>query len=247
MGFPGEPGTDSEAAGKLKLPWQASEPARKSTPMLAALALAVVLWVVVQMEQPERRAFDGVPVRVQLSDPQWAVAGTPTPASATVRLAGTARQLLRLAGNQPSIMVPVDAVGSADTSLVIDRNWVRLQGIEGVVVEAVEPAAVAIAFEPMVAVEVPVAPTIVGSLRDEFTLATQPTADPPSIRVIGPASRVAELQTIHLDPVDLSRMERSQVVRVGVGNGIAGELISFSPDTVEVRVEVTSREGPPGR
>ena len=211
--------------------------------MLAALALAVVLWVVVQMEQPERRAFDGVPVRVQLNDPQWAVSGTPTPSSATVRLAGTARQLLRLAGNQPSIMVPVDAVGSADTSLVIDRNWVRLQGIEGVVVEAVEPAAVAIAFEPMVAVEVPVAPTVVGVPRGELTLAAPPTAFPASIRVIGPASRVAELSTIRLDPVDLSRIAESQVVRVGVGNGISGELISFSPDTVEVRVELVGREG----
>lgn len=215
--------------------------------MLAALALAVVLWVVVQMEQPERRAFDGVPVRVQLNDPQWAVSGTPTPSIATVRLAGTARQLLRLAGNQPSIMVPVDAVGSADTSLVIDRNWVRLQGIEGVVVEAVEPAAVTIAFEPMVAVEVPVAPTVIGVPRDELTLVAPPTASPATIRVIGPASRVAELRTIRLDPVDLSRIARSQVVRVGVGNGIAGELISFSPDTVEVRVELAGGEGSEGR
>lgn len=247
MGFPGKPGTDPEAAGKLKLPWQAFESGRKSTPMLAALALAVVLWVVVQMEQPERRAFDGVPVRVQLNDPQWAVAGTPAPSSATVRLAGTARQLLRLAGNQPSIMVPVDAVGSADTSLVIDRNWVRLQGIEGVVVEAVEPAAVSIAFEPMVAVEVPVDPTVVGVPRGELMLVAPPVASPSTIRVIGPASRVAELRTIRLDPVDLSRIERSQVVRVGVGNGISGELISFSPDTVEVRVELARRQGSEGR
>lgn len=247
MGFPGKPRPDPEAAGKLKLPWQASESGRNSTPMLAALALAVVLWVVVQMEQPERRAFDSVPVRVQLNDPQWAVSGTPTPSSATVRLAGTARQLLRLAGNQPSIMVPVDAVGSADTSLVIDRNWVRLQGMEGVVVEAVEPAVVAIAFEPMVAVEVPVSPTVIGVPRDELTLAAPPTAFPASIRVIGPASRVAELSTIRLDPVDLSRIAGSQVVRVGVGNGISGELISFSPDTVEVRVELVGREGSEGR
>ncbi len=209
--------------------------------MLAALALAVVLWVVVQMEEPERRAFDGVPVRVQLNDPQWAVAGSPMPSSATVRLAGTARQLLRLAGNQPTIMVPVDAVGSADTSLVIDRNWVRLQGIEGVVVEAVEPALVAIAFEPMVAVEVPVAPTVVGVPPDDLTLAGPPTANPSSIRVIGPASGVAELRAIRLEPVDLSRIERSRVVRVGVGGGIAGERISFSPDTVDVRVELVGR------
>ena len=215
--------------------------------MLAALALAVVLWVVVQMEQPERRAFDGVPVRVQLNDPQWAVAGTPIPSSATVRLAGTARQLLRLAGNQPSIMVPVDAVGSADTSFVIDRNWVRLQGIEGLVVEAVEPAAVTISFEPMVAVEVAVSPTVVGEPRDDLTLVAPPTASPASIRVIGPASRVAELRNIRLDPVDLSSIARSQVVRVGVGEGIAGELISFSPDTVEVRVELTARQGFEGR
>ena len=215
--------------------------------MLAALALAVVLWVVVQMEQPERRSFDDVPVRVQMNDPQWAVAGAPAPSSATLRLAGTARQLLRLAGNQPLIMVPVDAVGSADTSLVIDRNWVRLQGVEGVVVEAVEPATVSIVFEPMVAVEVPVAPNVVGSLPDELMLAAPPTASPSSIRVIGPASRVAELQTIQLDPVDLSRIPRSQVVRVGVGTGISGELISFSPDTVEVRVQLASRQGSQGR
>ena len=227
------------------MPWR-PDSGRKWTPLLAALALAIVLWVVVQMEQPERRAFTGVPVRVQLNDPQWAVAGAPAPSSATVRLAGTARQLLRLAGTQPSIIVPVDAVGSADTSLVIDRNWVRLQGIEGVVVEAVEPAEVSIAFEPMMAVDVPVAPSVVGSLRGALTLAAPLTADPASIRVIGPASRVEDLHSIRLDPVDLSRVVRSQVVRVGVGNGLAGELISFSPDSVEVRVVVASRAETPG-
>ena len=244
MGFPGKPGIDSEASGKLKAPLPSPEAARNWTPMLAALALAIVLWVVVQMEQPERRAFDGVPVRVQVNDPRWAVEGAPTPSNATVRLAGTARQLLRLAGNQPSIMVPVDAVGSSDTSLVIDRNWVRLQGIEGVVVESVEPAAVSISFEPMMAVDVPVEPTLEGAPRGELVLAAPPTADPPSIRVIGPASRVEDLRTIRLDPVDLSRMSQSQVVRVGVGNGLAGGLISFSPDTVEVRVELVNREEP---
>lgn len=247
MGFSREPGTDTKASGKLTLPWQSPDSARNWTPLLAALALAIVLWVVVQMEQPERRAFTGVPVRVQLNDPQWAVAGTPAPASATVRVAGTARQLLRLAGAQPSIMVPVDAVGSADTSLVVDRNWVRLQGIEGVVVEAVEPALVSIAFEPMMAVDVPVTPSAVGSLGGELTLAAPLAADPPSIRVIGPASRVEDLNSIRLDPVDLSRMVESQVVRVGVGNGLVGELISFSPDSVEVHVVVSGGQDSPGR
>ncbi len=247
MGFPGKPGTDPAVAGGLKLLWRALEPGRNSTPMLAALALAVVLWVVVQMEQPERRTFDGVPVRVQMNDPQWAVSGAPAPARATLRLAGTARQLLRLAGNQPLIMVPVDAVGSADTSLTIDRNWVRLQGVEGVVVEAVEPATVSVAFEPMVAVEVPVAPNVVGSLPDELTLVAPPTASPSSIRVIGPASRVAELGAIQLDPLDLSRIARSQAVRVGVGVGVSGEWISFSPDTVEVRFDLARRQEPPRR
>ena len=215
--------------------------------MLAALALAIVLWVVVQMEEPERRSFADVPVRVELNDPQWAVAGETDPSDATLRLAGTARQLLRLAAAQPTVMVPVDAVGSADTTLVINRDWVRLQGIEGVIVEAVEPAAVSIAFEPMVAVEVRVEPAVSGSPRDGWMLAAPPTADPPSIRVMGPASKVGELRTIPLDSLDLSRMAGSQVVRVGVGmetgddNGT--DLVSFSPDTVEVRVELTRREG----
>ena len=243
MGFPGKPGTDSEAAGKLTPPWYASESARNLTPMLAALALALVLWVVVRMEQPERRTLTGVPVRVQLTDPQWAVAGEPAPSSATLRLAGTSRQLLRLAGNQPSIMVPVDAVGSADTSLLIDRNWVRLQGIEGVVVEEVEPDAVSITFEPMVAADVPVEINLFGSPSDEWMATPLATANPRSIRVIGPASRVEELRAIQLDSLDLSGMAESQVVRVAVRDSIVAGLTSISHDTVAVRVELTPREG----
>ncbi len=213
--------------------------ARNWTLKLAAFVLALLLWVVVQMEKPERREFADVPVRVEMNDPEWALVGEAVPTRAMVRLAGPARQLLRLGGNRPSIIVPVDAVTSADTSLAIDRNWVRLQGIEDVVVEEIQPGVVVLAFERVTTVAVAVVATHMGELPPGLSLAAPLTVDPASIRVIGPASRLSDLSAIMLQPVDFTEVEESGTARVGVDRSALADL-RFAPDTVSVSVLVES-------
>ena len=213
--------------------------ARNWTLKLAAFVLALLLWVVVQMEKPERREFADVPVRVEMNDPEWALVGEALPTGAMVRLAGPARQLLRLGGNRPSIIVPVDEVTSADTSLAIDRNWVRLQGIEDVVVEEIQPGVVVLAFEPMTTVAVAVVPTHMGELPPGLSLAAPLAVDPASISVIGPASRLDDLPSIMLQPVDFADVEESGAVRVGVDRSALADL-RFAPDTLSVSVLVES-------
>src|SRR5690606_40570567 len=53
---------------------------------LSALGLSLFLWAVVQAEPGNRETFSSVPVRVEISDTSWVLAGPAQPAVVEVRL-----------------------------------------------------------------------------------------------------------------------------------------------------------------
>ena len=96
---------------------------------LASVALAVLLWTVVRVETPERQSLPGVPVRVALTDPGWALADAPLPATVEVVFNGPARELFRMAVERPILTIPVDEVDVGDTVVFLRREWLAFQGI----------------------------------------------------------------------------------------------------------------------
>lgn len=207
---------------------------------LAAFGLALLLWAVVRVDAPTRQVLPAIPVRVLMSDPDWALAGDAVPSAVEVRLSGSTRELIRLAVNRPTIVVPVDEVTNQDTAVVLRREWIRLEGFPTVAVEDFQPSSVRLAFERVASRSVPLRLTLSGTLPDGLALAAQPSPEPGRTRVSGPESRVNEIEWLDLRPIDLSEVSGPEALKVPVlVEGAAG--LDVTPDTavVAIRVEDT--------
>ncbi len=208
---------------------------RNWTLKLSAFGVALLLWVAVRAEAPSRQELREIPVRVDVGDPEWAVVGEPIPSTVTVRLGGPSRELMGMALDRPMVVVPMDAVTSADTAVSLNPSWVRIQDRPGVVVEAIQPSAVRVSLEPVERATLPVAMRINGQLPSDFALAAPPVTFPGGVRVSGPRSRVSEIDSIVLVPLDLSTVSRSGRISVAVDTtGLAGLMVQ--PLAVEVDV-----------
>lgn len=213
---------------------------------VASLGLAVLLWTVVRVESPERQTLPNVGVRVALEDPEWTLAEAPSPSAVRVVFNGPARELFRMAVDQPVISIPVDAVHAGDTVVVLRREWLRHNG-QGIVIEDFQPSSVRLNFEPIRSVPLPVAPRSVGSLPSGLALAAPLAADPAVIRVRGPEGRLATIDSLRLDPLDLSQIGRSGAFQARVDTAGLGPMeVGATRVSVIVQVEEQIRREVPG-
>ncbi len=205
---------------------------------LSALGLSVLLWALVQTEPTNRETFSQVPVRVQIADTAWTTSGPPSPASVQVRLGGPPREIIRLAQEGASIRIPVGAVGSRDTIITLQREWVQLGQRSGLTVESLSPPDVRISFEPARTRLVPVSTRLVGRIRDHLALASDIEVSPRLVRVRGPESRLVGLDSVPLEPFDLSDISRSGAFTVPADtSGLLGASVVPQTATLGIRVE----------
>jgi len=204
---------------------------------LSALGLSLFLWALVQSEPGNRETFSSVPVRVEISDTSWVLAGPVQPAVVEVRLGGSAREIIRLAREGTTLRVPVTTVGSRDTVVSVRREWVEAAQRAGITVESVVPAALQLSFEPAVTRLVPVATRIQGNVRAGVALVGEVTANPQFVQVRGPESRVSRLDSIVLQPFSLATVSQSGMFTVAVDtSGLVGG--SVVPSTVALGVHI---------
>lgn len=204
---------------------------------LSALGLSVLLWALVQTEPTNQETFS-VPVRVQIADTGWTTSGSPTPSSVEVRLAGPPREIIRLAREGASLVIPVQSVQSRDTLITLRREWVQLGQRSAVGVESISPADVRVSFEPARTRLAAVSPRFVGRIPDHLAFASGIDVSPRLVRVRGPESRLVTLDSIPLVPFDLSEISRSGAYTVPVDtSGLLGASVVPPTATLDVRVE----------
>jgi len=205
---------------------------------LSALGLSIFLWGVVQAEPSNRETFSAVPVRVEIADTSWILAGAADPPAVEVRLGGVAREIIRLAREGTAVRVPVSAVGSTDTVVTLRREWVDAARRPGVTVESLTPSVVRLSFEPAVTRLTPVAIRTRGALAEGSELAGDIAPNPSFVRVRGPVTRMRGLDSIALQPLDLSTVSESGTFTVAVDtSGLAGGSVTPATVALGLRVE----------
>lgn len=205
---------------------------------LSALGLSIFLWALVQTEPLSQETFSAVPVRIDVSDTSWTTATAPSPATVELRLGGPAREIIRLAREGTSVVVPVTSVGSRDTLITLQREWVQVGQRAGVTVESVSPLMINVAFEPAVTRRVPLAVRIEGQLPPQLALSSEPGLNPEVVTVRGPESRLQGLDSIPLVPFDLGRVRESGVFTLAVDTtGLGGATVRPPDVMLGVRVE----------
>lgn len=205
---------------------------------LSALGLSVFLWAVVQAEPSNRETFESVPVRVEIADTGWVLAGAPDPPVVQIRLGGVAREIIRLAREGTTVVLPIASVSSQDTVIAVRREWVDAASRPGVTVESVVPGTVALSFEPAETRLVPVAPRLQGQVPDGLALLGDVTANPQFVRVRGAESRVSGLDSIGLQGFDLGNVRESGIYTVPVDTaGLVGGTAQPRTVSLNIRVE----------
>jgi len=202
---------------------------------IAALAAAIFLWAIAPADPAQQESLSSVPVRVQVADLDWTLAGEPSPATVEVRLSGSAREMIRLAREgAASIRVPVETVSGADTTVSLRRDWVALGGASGLVVEEVLPTSVRLQFERVGSASLAVEVTQTGELREGLAFAAPIRALPEAVDVRGPARLLEGRATVATREFDITDLETSGFQQVAIDTtGLEGALL----DPREVRVE----------
>ncbi len=110
----------------------------------------------------------------------------------------------------------------------------------GVVVEDIEPSSVQLILEPVERVALPVAARLEGELPPDMAMAGPPEVFPADIRVSGPLSRVSQLDSVRLLPIDLGTLASSGRVSIGVDTtGLGGLLVQ--PTSVDLDIPFEDR------
>lgn len=213
---------------------------RNWTLKLSAFGIALLLWISVRVEAPNAQTLDGVPVRVDVADPRWALVDDPSPNGVTVRFRGPSRELLRMTVDRPSIVIPLNQVSSGDTIIALQRQWVRLQDRPGVTVEDIQPGTVTLRLESVMRVELPAALRFEGELSEEWAFTHRPSPEPSELVVSGPESRVLQLDSVPMRPLDLAAVNGAgrQTIQVDT-SAVRG--IHVQPGQVEVELRVVER------
>jgi YbbR domain-containing protein len=166
---------------------------------LAALALAIILWVAVALEKPTTQLV-GIQLDLVLP-PDVASAQTPPPVKALV--SGPQRELLRLTG--PLVIRAVineTGVGAGTRHhLVMAPSDVQVPGGVKLMVQDVEPREIDLLLDRRA--QRTVAVRAVVQADSGFALEGTLAVVPPVVRVSGPRSLVGALDSLNTEPLDL--------------------------------------------
>jgi len=129
-------------------------------------------------------------------------------------------------------------VGSSDTLISLRREWVGLGEGTGLTVVAVSPANIRVLLEPAITVTLPLAMRVRGEVPSHLALASPLALSPASVRIRGPASRLAGLDSIPLVSFDLQSVEQSGIFNVQIDTaGFVGSIVVPALPTLAIRVE----------
>ncbi len=182
----------------------------------ASLVLALLLYAHVVTDQ-QREQTVWIPVALVGLPDTLAVVGQP-PARIGVRLRGKWKDLIRLGLRSHSLQVDLAEARPGQFQRAITSEDVTRKAIPAemtkllTVTEVLEPRTVDVEIQPKAEKTVVVAPRVVGTPVPGYRLLAPPRADPDSALLTGPASLVAETDTIFTLPVDITG-EREKIQR----------------------------------
>ena len=204
---------------------------------LAAVGLAILLWMAVTANEPETASFRNIPVEVDLRDPDWRIERA-SPSALTVTMQGPRGELMELSGDPPRIVLPVESVNDSVVSHVVPLQWIQLPSdVRETRVLDLRPDTIQIHYERLESKTLPVRIRPAGDLPAGLALALPLNTNPAAVEVRGPAAELAGLDSVPLEPVDLSGIRSTTNVPTPVDTTGLAEL-AFDPSEVNVVLRV---------
>jgi len=172
---------------------------------LFSLGLAIALWLIIAHDTPDEVAlnvpieFHNIPDRLEINSEDIPVA--------QVRVRGPHRLLQQLRAEDLHVQVDLTDAHPGERTFDLSASQVR-QPRELQVVQVV-PSQLHMDFDLRLTRQVEIRPRVTGSFASGFRVA-RVVADPATVTVSGPQSRILPLQAATTDPVDASGVMTSQ-------------------------------------
>lgn len=197
-----------------------------------ALALAVLLWLTVAGEHVVERTLR-VPLEFRNIPEQLEIVGDP-PGTVDVRLRGSSALLGRLEAGE--IVAVLDLTGARSGARLFHLRNDEVRAPYGVEVAQVVPGTLAIDLERSGRRVLPVVPPTEGDPAPGFVVG-RITAEPATVEVLGPESRLRQLSEATTEPVTVSGSQER--VRDVVTIGVVDSAVRLAqPQSATVVVEI---------
>ena len=180
-----------------------------------AIALATLLWLTVAGEHVVERSVR-VPLEFRNIPEHLEIVGDP-PATVDVRLRGSSALLSRVEPGE--IVAVLDLAGARPGSRLFHLRTEEVRAPYGVEVAQVVPATLSLDLERSGSRTVPVKPSVEGEPAAGYEVG-RVTAEPSTVLVLGPESRLRQLTEATTEPVTVggARDRVRDVVTVGVSD-----------------------------
>lgn len=198
---------------------------------LISLGLAVLLWYVIAGEKTSEMGLS-VPVELQNFPQDLELTGEPVNA-VEVRLRASPGIIQRLGPGDVSARIDVQGADEGERIVHLTGDSIRVPF--GVRVVKISPAIITLNFERTQHKTVPIRPRILGRPAAGYEVA-EVTATPPEVQVLGPKSRVNDVESAYTEPISVDAARSDVVERVAIG--IEDPLLRIQGTP---RVEVTAR------
>lgn len=204
---------------------------------VAALFVAVLLWVTVTTDEQQEQA---VPTRLD-----WVIRDTShvlVDAPGQVETVFQARmgELLSFVGNNPVIRYAVDSVTGPQMRVSLSTEMVRYGQAGNARAMAVRPSEVLLRFERRVRRRVPVEAAVEISPADGFAVADSPTVQPGSVMLVGAESEVEGITGLSTEEVEFEDLQGRVSRDVPVRLPADAPNVRVDPEIVLVTASVDS-------
>ncbi len=202
---------------------------------LLSLCLAALLWAVVLGEQ---KIEVTVNVPLHLAVPQKLYLVNDPVDTLEVRLRGPKTLVTSVTAREISLGDLPAKLVEGDNTIPIREEWIRVP--RGIQVVDVSPRRVRVVLERAVEREVEVSPRVEGRLPDGYAV-RQVTANPPRVRMVGPASELARITRVRTLPVSVTGHTASFSARALLEP--AGRLVHVEDNTaIMVQVDIEEKK-----
>jgi hypothetical protein len=179
---------------------------------LASLGLALVLWFVIAGRQTAER---GVAVPVELRNVPRDLELTGDAANTVdVRLRASPGLIDSL--DSGKVLAAIDLAGAHEGERIVQLTPDQIQVPFGFRVVKITPSLLSLNLERTHRKAVPIRPRVIGRPAPGFEVA-EVASDPPEVQVVGPKSRVQEIESAFTEPVSVEGADRTVDESVNVG------------------------------
>jgi YbbR domain-containing protein len=199
---------------------------------IVALTCATMLWLTVAGEHIVERIIRA-PIEFKNIPPQLEVVGDP-PETVEVRLRGSSAVLSRLVPGE--VVAGVDLQTARPGSRLFHVRPDEVRAPYGAEVAQVLPSTLGLELEPSMKRAVPVVALVEGDPAPGFVVGPI-TAEPSTVEIVGPASRVKKMANATTEPITVAGVEEK--VRDVVAVGVIDSMVRLvKPQDVTVIVDI---------